>query len=173
MRFEKLCNVLLTEIFNNHMNYNPIRSTNKDNKNSLSQYFNVKNKNFKVRADMFSIPGYQNILHIEFTRVKNDGSEITNLTNDIKGYTGDIYGLIINWTYDVLNDPLFANIVDHILIIGEHDGGSFAKGQFYNKLADWFVKKHNNWKRDDELSNLIYDKLSKNDYSIIAISKIN
>ena len=170
MKYDNLVEILINEIFNNKIEYKPIFNKNDAGKDSVSQEFIVKDKTYRVRADMFDADKYKNILHIEFVRIDSNKTERTDLTKDNTGYTGDIYGIVINWVKDVMHDPIFKNI-EHVIIIGENDDLSWAKGKFYEKLALRFIKDNPNYTTNKLLSDYMYTKISPNKFSITAVTK--
>lgn len=170
MRFEKIYDVLIQEMFDYKIKYNPNYSINQDKKSNVFQEFDIQNKKYRVSADLLDIGLFKNILHVEFAKLENDGSEIFNLTKDNSGYIGNIYGIILNWVDSMLKDNKF-KYVEHIIVIGENDDGNTVKGNFYNKLANRFIKIHSDYIINNELAYTMYKKLSKEQYTIISVSK--
>ena len=170
MKFEKLCEELLDESLNFKFNCDPVFKMNHLGKSVATQDFTINDKTYRISADMFDIKTFDNIMHIGFSRVEDDGVERTDLTKDNSGYVGSVYGGVLNWTVDISEYPVFKSH-KHIIVIGENDDGNMAKGRMYGLILQRFLKMYPKYVQNTLLETQFQKGMQTNEFSIFAISK--
>lgn len=167
MKFDKIVKQFIFETLDTKIPFNPIKLG-----QTYSQTFKKYEKLYIIKSNMFDLNDVKNILHIEF---KNIDKNTYDLTYDI-GYPGAIYGIVFNWTIDLIKSNKYENI-QHI-VIGTHfditNKSHQQRKDVYDKIIKKFIKLNPKYEENKNLVEKLYSRIKnpidRNNVVIFAIS---